>query len=104
AQQQRAELGGETAARDALGALSLRAALRLVGLDEMLLIAEVAGLDEVHDAPQIQQPVFERRAGEGELVLALELLHGLRDLRAGVLDELRLVENHRAERELLQLL
>ena len=38
------------------------------------------------------------------LVLALQLLHRLRDLRAGILDELRLVQNHGAEGELLQLL
>ena len=79
-------------------------AARLVGLGEMLLVAEVAGLDEIHDAPQIEQAVLQRRAGERQAVLGLQLLHRLRDLRAGVLDELRLVENHRAERELLQLL
>ena len=70
----------------------------------MFLVAEIAGLDEIHDAPQIQQPVFQRRAGERQAVLGLELLDRLRDLRAGILDELRLVQNHRAEREFLQLL
>ena len=104
AQQQRAQLGREPAAGDALGGFGVLAAARLVGLEEMFLVAEVAGLDEIHDAPQIEQPVFQRRAGEREAVLGLQLLDRLRDLRAGVLDELRLVQNHRAEGELLQLL
>jgi len=51
----------------------------------LFLIAEVAGLDEIHDAPQIQQPVFERCAGEGQAVFGLELLDRLRDLRARIL-------------------
>ena len=43
-------------------------------------------------------PVSARRCSD------LQLLDRLRDLRAGILDELRLVENHRAERKFLQLL
>ena len=70
----------------------------------MFLVAEVTGLDEIHDAPQIEQPVFQRRAGQRQAVLGLQLLDRLGDLRAGVLDELRLVQNRRAEGELLQLL
>ena len=37
-------------------------------------------------------------------MLALQLLHRLRDLRAGILDELRLVQNDGAEREFVKLL
>ena len=85
-------------------AFSAVAASRLVGFEKLFLVAEVAGLDEIHDAPQIEQPVFQRRAGERQAVLGLQLLDRLRDLRAGILDELRLVQNHRAEGELLQLL
>jgi len=40
---------------------------------ELLLVAEVAGLDEVHNAPKIEQPVLEGRAGEGQPVVGLEL-------------------------------
>ena len=75
AQQQRAQLGGKFAARDALGGLGIFAALRLVGVEELFLIAEIIRLDEIHDAPQIQQPVFERRAGEGDFIFALQLFH-----------------------------
>ena len=78
--------------------------LRVVGFVEMLLVAEVAGLYEIHDAPQIEQPVFQRRAGEREALVGLDLLHGLRDLRVRVLDELRFVEHHDAKSELVQLL
>ena len=63
----------------------------------MFLVAEITGLDEINDAPQIEQPIFQRRAGQRKAMLGLQLLHRLRDLRAGVLDELRFVENHRAE-------
>ena len=68
------------------------------------LCAEVAGLDEVDDAPEIEQAVFERGAGEGEALLGLELLDALGDLGAGVLDELGLVENQGLEVELLEFL
>ena len=70
----------------------------------MFLRAEITGLHEIHDAPQIEQPIFQRRAGERQAMLGLQLLDRLRDLRAGILDELRFVENHRAEGEFLQLL
>ena len=79
-------------------------AARLVGLGKLLLVAEVTGLNEIGDAPQIEQAVLQRRAGERQAMIGLHLLDRLRHLRAGVLDELRLVENQRAERELLQFL
>ena len=118
AQQERAQLGRKPLARDALDGLGLFAArqrfdrrgfignrrARFVGFDKLVLVAEVAGLDEIHDAPQIEQPVFQRRAGERQPVLGLDLLDRARNLRAGIFDELRLVQNHRAEGELLQLL
>src|ERR1035438_6308297 len=75
-----------------------------VGLDKLVLVAEVAGLDEIHNAPQIEQAVFQRRASERQPVLGLDLLHRARNLRAGIFDELRLVQNHRAEGEFLQFL
>ena len=38
----------------ALGVL----AARLIGLQKLFLRTEVTGLDEIHDAPQIEQAVF----------------------------------------------
>jgi len=59
-------------------------------------------VDEFHDAPQVEQPVFQRRAGERELVVALERLGRAGDHRLGILDVLRLVENDGAKGEFLQ--
>ena len=70
----------------------------------MFLVAKITGLYKVRDAPQIEQAVFQRRTGEGQARLTFELLDRLRDLRAGVLDELRLVENHGVELVFLQVL
>ncbi len=75
---------------------------RLIGFMEMLLRAEVAGLDEIHDAPQIEQAVFQRSAGQRQPLIGLQLLHRLRDLRGRILDELRFIQYHGAEGELLQ--
>ena len=102
AQQQRTQFRGKPFAGDALFRLRIFTA-RFIGFQKLFLVAEIAGLDKIHDAPQVQQPVFQRRAGERDAVLGLELLDGLRDLRAGIFDELRLVENHRAERKFIQL-
>jgi hypothetical protein len=90
------------AAVDALGGGVF--ARRLVGLVEVDLRAEVVRLDEVDDAPEVEQAVFQRGAGEGEAVLGLELLDALGDLGARVLDELRLVQDERLELELLEFL
>src|ERR1051325_992970 len=69
----------------------------------MFLVAEIGGLDEIDDAPKIEQGVFERRAGEGKPMLRFQLLDGLSDLRARILDELSLVEDDGAEGKFLQL-
>ncbi len=82
--------------------VSVAFAARLVCFVEMFLRAEITGLDEIHDAPQIEQAIFQRRAGEREALIGFQLLHRLRDLRRRVLDELRFVENDRAEGKLLQ--
>ena len=102
AQQQRAQLGGKPAAGDALGGIGVLFAAGLVGFGEMFLGAEVAGLDEINDAPEIEQAIFQRRAGQGEALLGFQLLDRLGHLRARVLDELRFVEDDRAEGEFLQ--
>ena len=70
----------------------------------MLLVAQIARLDEIHDAPQVEQAVFERRAGEGQAMVGFQLFDRLRDLRARVLDELGFVENHGPEGEFLEFL
>ncbi len=104
AQQQRTQFRRQSSPRNSLFRFGIFAALRFVSVEELLLITKIAGLDEIHDAPQIEQAIFERRAGQRDFIFALQLLDRLRDLRAGILDELRLVENHCAEGELLQLL
>ena len=55
--------------------------------------AEHAGHREIHDAPEIEQAVLDRRAGERQPLPALERARGFRGLRVGVLDRLGLVEN-----------
>ena len=69
----------------------------------MILVAEIVGLHEIYDAPEVEHPVLDRRAGQGQLVVGLELLDRLGHLRAGVLDELRLIEHDGTEGELGQL-
>ena len=81
-----------------------RAASRaaIVLLEELAPVGQVAGMDEFHDAPEIEQPVFQRRAGERELVLGLQRLGRARDHRLGILDVLRLVQDDGAEGKFLQ--
>ena len=102
AQHQRSEFRRQPAARDLLGPGRVLAAARFVGFVEIVLRTEIAGLDEIHDTPEIEQPVFQRRAREGETLIGSKLFHRLRHLRGRVLDELRLVEDDGAELEFLQ--
>ena len=95
AQHDRPHAAGEQRARGLRGAA-------IVLLEEFAAVGQVAGMDEFHDAPEIEQAVFQRRAGERELVLGLQRLGRARDHRLGVLDVLRLVENDGAEGEFLQ--
>ena len=102
AQQQRTQPGREPFAGDALGGFGLFATYRrlrrsgfvghrgarFVGFEKLFLVAQVAGLDEIHDAPQVQQPVLERRTRERQTVFRLDLLHRLRDLGARILNDL----------------
>ena len=62
---ERTQLGGEAAAARFFAQFGILT-LRLVSLVKVGLRAEVAGLHEINDAPKIEQPVFERRAGERE--------------------------------------
>jgi hypothetical protein len=54
--------------------------------------AQIARLDEIDDAPEVQQPVLQRRAGQGQMLVGLQLFDRLGDLRVGILDELGLVQ------------
>ena len=101
-QQQRPQFRREPSSRDALGRFGILAT-RLVSFRELFLIAEITGLDEISDAPEVQQSIFQGCARQRQPVLGLELLHRLRDLCSGIFDELRFVQYERAESELLQL-
>lgn len=48
-------------------------AFRFVILVKIGLRAEIAGVDEIDDAPKVEQPVFEGRSGEGEAVIGAQL-------------------------------
>ena len=50
-QQQRAQLRRKLPPRDALRVLGIRATFRLVRFQEVLLRAEITGLDEINNAP-----------------------------------------------------
>ena len=61
---------------------------------EPLARAEQARVDDVHDRPELAEPVLDRRAGHRELPARGEPAQRLRALGRGVLDVLRLVEQH----------
>ena len=59
---------------------------------EPLARAEQAGVDDVHDRPQLVEPVLDRRARHRERAPRVEPAQCARPLGGGVLDVLRLVE------------
>ena len=75
-----------------------RSRSRSIGRGEALVEArqgaEQAGVAEAHDRPQFGQAVFDRRAGEREAEVRVQLEHRLRALGGGVLDGLGLVGDH----------
>src|SRR6185436_11032935 len=78
AQHERTQFRTQTPARDALGVEAfLAGGLRLVGLGEMFLRAEIPWLDEVGDAPEIHEAVLERGSGESQALVGLELFDRL---------------------------
>ena len=103
AQHEGPQLGRKAAAGNALFVGGIFAA-GLVFLAKFLLAAEVAGLNEVHDAPEVEQTVFQRRAGEGQMLIGLQLFDGVGDLGIRILDELGLVQNDDTEGKFLQCL
>ena len=58
--------------------------------------AEQTGVQDVHDRPQVVQPVLDRRAGQGDTMPGRHLPGGLRGVGERVLDRLRLVEHEHA--------
>ena len=69
-----------------------------------MLAAQIAGLDKIDDAPEVEQAVFQRRAGDGQAAFSFELFDGLGDLGVGVFDELGFVEHDGAEGVFLEFL
>ena len=102
AQEQWSQLGGEFPTRDPGGVLVFLRPTQVVHLAEMILVTEVVGLHEINDAPEVEHSVLDRGAGQGQLVVGLELLNRLSHLRAGVLDELRLIKHNGTKGELGQ--
>ena len=62
-------------------------------LIERVLAAQEPRHQEVEQAPQLEDVVLDRRAGEDEPVVRLDALHRARELRARVLDDVALVEH-----------
>ena len=62
--------------------------------------AEHARVEELEDRPELAQVVLDRRAAHRQAILAAEQAGGLGGLAVGVLDRLRLVEDHVVELEL----
>ena len=50
---------------------------------------------KVHDAPEIEQPVFDRRAAEGQSMVGAQERGALGGLRLRILDVLRFVQDRR---------
>ncbi len=73
-------------------------------LAEPGLRAQEPRVEELHDRPQLRQPVLDRRTGQGNTVGRSKLADGLRLLGVGVLDVLRFIEDHIAPGYLHQVL
>ncbi len=63
-------------------------------LAELRLLAQIAGIEEIEDRPQVEQTVFHRCAGEGEPVFGFQLQDGLGLCGQGIFDVLRLIQHH----------
>lgn len=101
AEHERAEFGGKAPTGDFLGPGGILA-LGLVVLVKIGLGSQVSGLDEIDDAPEIEQSVFQGCSSEGEAVVSTELFDRLGDLGGRVFDELRFVEDDGTELEFLK--
>ena len=72
-----------------------RVILRVEAAEKMRPVAQRAGHGEGENAPEIQQTVFNGRAGEREAMLGLQRAGRLRGLRVGIFDVLSFVKNRR---------
>ena len=70
-------------------------AFGVVDFSELGTAAEHAGHGKGHQAPEIQQPVFDGRAGQHQAVLGRQRARHLGRLGGWIFDVLALVENHR---------
>src|SRR5204863_1984904 len=96
------KFGGQPPAGDFLSPGGVFTTARFVGLIEVVLRTEITRLNEIHDAPEIEQPVFERRASQREALIRAKLLDRESHLGRWILDELRFVEDDGAEFKLLE--
>src|SRR5205814_7422985 len=87
-QQKRPQLCRKPLPGDALGRFCILTP-RLVGFRELFLVPEIARLNEIRNAPEIQQAILERSAREGQSMFRFQLFYGLSDLGCGILAELR---------------
>ena len=96
AQEEGTEAGGE--ARLGMAVLPL---VEIVA--EVFPVAEDAGHREAHEAPDVEETVFDRRPGEDEAVAAGKGPRRLGRLGVGILDLLAFVEDHAEPVDPLQL-
>jgi hypothetical protein len=101
AEHEGAQFGGEPAAGNFLGP-SVVIPAGFVILAEVVLFAEIGRLDEINDAPEVEESVFERSASESETLSGAKLFDGEGDLGAGIFNELGFVQNNGLEGEFLQ--
>ena len=68
-----------------------------VFFSELRVGSQQSGHEEVEDAPQFAQPVFDGGSRQCEPVFGGDLFDGFRQLRGMVFDVLRLIERHQCE-------
>src|SRR5207237_10035073 len=77
AEHERAQFSRKPPARDPLrGDITILLGARFVSITEMILAAEVSRLNEIGNAPKVEQPILQRRAGQSEALGSLHLLDG----------------------------
>ena len=73
-------------------------------LSERREAAEESRIHKIKNAPEIGQPILNRRTRQGETTRRSDRSHGLALARTGVLDRLRLVRDHRMKRQFREFL
>ena len=69
----------------------------LVTLGELVARPEVAGHEEIENAPKLRQAILDRRSRQGEAHVGIKALRALSDLRFRILYILGLIKNHARE-------